>query len=301
MGKSFAVETLTMKYDIGKANRLGNRDSNQDRFAVIERPQSILLVLADGMGGHEGGLLAANTFVVKFTEAFRSTPTPLADPAQFLHETFMLAHHAVVDAGARHDPPINPRTTGVACVIQNGHVWWAHVGDSRFYLLRGGNVLHRTRDHSHVEDLLQQGKITERRMKTHPQRNQVTRCIGGNASKTPESTLGVPVALEVRDVVLLCSDGLWGSLSDDVIAVALAETKSMAPLVEQLAGQAELASYPKCDNVSVAALRWLGAASKLAAKGTASPQLDAQEKPEVDAAIDEINQALRRAEEGLKP
>ena len=288
-----------MKYDIGKANRLGNRDSNQDRFAVIERPQSLLLVLADGMGGHEGGLLAANTFVVKCTEAFRSAPSPLPDPVLFLRETFMLAHHAVVDAGACHNPPINPRTTGVACVVQGGQVWWAHVGDSRFYLLRGGKVLLRTRDHSHVEDLLQQGKITEKRMKTHPQRNQVTRCIGGNATKTPEPGAGGPALLEVPDVVLLCSDGLWGSLNDDVIAVSAAETKSMAVLVEQLAEQAELASYPKCDNVSVAVLRWLGANKKPAATPVRT-HAGLQAKPEVDAAIDEINQALRRAEEGLK-
>lgn len=289
-----------MKYEIGKANRLGNRDSNQDRFAIIERPQSLLLVLADGMGGHEGGLLAANAFVTKFTEAFRSAPAQLADPAQFLRETFMLAHHAVVDAGARQDPPINPRTTGVACVVQQGKVWWAHVGDSRFYLLRGGNVLLRTRDHSHVEDLLQQGKISQKRVKSHPQRNQITRCIGGNASKTPEPTVSQPAELEVRDVVLLCSDGLWGSVSDDVLAVTLAETKSMAPLVEQLAEQAELASYPKCDNVSVAALRWLGRATKRSVNEASSASAEARKKPEVDAAIDEINQALRRAEEGVK-
>jgi len=289
-----------MKYEIGTANRLGNRDSNQDRFAIVERPQSLLLVLADGMGGHEGGLLAANSFVGKFTEVFRNAPSPLADPSQFLREAFMLAHHAVVDAGGRHEPPINPRTTGVACVVQNGKVWWAHVGDSRFYLLRGGNVLLRTRDHSHVEDLLQQGKITEKQVRSHPQRNQISRCIGGNASKTPEPTLSEPVALELRDVVLLCSDGLWGSLADDVLAVSVAETKSMAPLVERLAEQAELASYPKCDNVSVAALRWLGQANKPAVNATASTPPRAPGKPEVDAAIDEINQALRRADEGLK-
>jgi len=289
-----------MKYDIGKANRLGNRDSNQDRFAIIERPQSILLVLADGMGGHEGGLLAANSFVVKFTEIFRAAAATLADPAHFLRETFMLAHHAVVEAGGRQDPPLNPRTTGVACVVQDGQVWWAHVGDSRFYLLRGGRVLSRTRDHSHVEDLLQQGKISEKRMKSHPQRNQISRCIGGNASKTPEPTVSEPVRLALNDVVLLCSDGLWGGMDDDVIAVSLADTKSMAPLVEYLAEQAELASYPKCDNISVAALRWLGSASKRAASASVPTQAVSKGKPEVDAAIDEIDQALQRAEADIK-
>lgn len=289
-----------MKYDTGKANRLGNRDSNQDRFAIIERPESVLLVLADGMGGHVGGLLAANTLVVKFTEIFRIAPSPLANPDQFLRETFMLAHHAVVDAGARLDPPINPRTTGVACVLQNGTVWWAHVGDSRFYLLRNSDVVLRTRDHSYVEDLLQQGKITEKHIRTHPKRNQITRCIGGNAMKTPEPTVSGPVSLQVNDVVLLCSDGLWGGLSDTTIAMTLAEGKSMPVQAEYLAEQAELASYPKCDNVSIAALRWLGSTGKAGLGAETPAQPGSHQKPEVDAAIDEINQALQRAEQGLK-
>lgn len=295
-----------MKYDLGKANRLGNRSSNQDRFAILERPGMVLLVLADGMGGHEGGLLAATTLVSKFTEAFRGAPAPLPDPAQFLRDVFTLAHHGVVNAGANQNPPINPRTTGVACVVQDGKVWWAHIGDSRFYLLRGGNVVERTRDHSHVETLLAEGKISEKRAKTHPQRNQITRCIGGNAMKTPEATLAGPTPLESTDVVMLCSDGLWGGLDDDVIAVELAEHRPLAALADVLAGQAETNSYPKCDNVSVVALRWLErnahAVPHAETRQTKSPASNTQAfaTQEVDAVVDEINQALQRAEEGLK-
>lgn len=290
-----------MKYETGKANRLGNRSSNQDRFAIIERPGSVLLVLADGMGGHEGGLLAATTLVVKFTEAFRAAPLPLSDPAQFLRDVFTLAHHAVVGAGAGQDPPINPRTTGVACVVQDGQAWWAHIGDSRFYLFRGGHVVERTRDHSHVEGLVALGKISEKRARTHPQRNQITRCVGGNASKTPEVALNGPTPLELRDVVLLCSDGLWGGLEDDVLAVELADHNALASLVDTLAGQAEANSYPKCDNVSVVALRWLDEAhvapDPVMATPIAAPPSTA---PAVDAFIDEINRALQRADEGIK-
>lgn len=296
-----------MNYELGKANRLGNRSSNQDRFAILERPGAVLLILADGMGGHEGGLLAATTLVSKFTETFRSAAFPLPDPGKFLHDTFVQGHHAVVEAGAEQNPPINPRTTGVACVVQGGRVWWAHVGDSRFYLMRSGNVVERTRDHSHVETLIAQGKISEKRAKTHPQRNQVTRCIGGNATKTPDVTLGGATPLVQQDVVMLCSDGLWGGLNDDVLAVELADHRPLATLVDMLAGLAEAKSYPKCDNVSVVALRWLDAvdhntreAAVEAPKAPSISEPDPLGKPEVDAVIDEINRALQRADEGIK-
>lgn len=287
-----------MKYDLAKANRLGDRSSNQDRFAAVERPRSLLLVLADGMGGYDGGLLAANTFVLRVTEAFSAAPSTLPDPILFLREAFTQAHHSVVDAGARHTPPINPRTTGVACVIQNGIAYWAHVGDSRCYVLRGGNVATRTRDHSVVEDLLAQGKITEKRAKTHAQRNQVTRCIGGNASRTPETTVGEPFTLEPGDVVLLCSDGLWGSVDDDVLAVHFGEKRNLALQADQIAQQAERNSYPKSDNVSLIALRWHSADGDRAHESApvAEPKGDAA----IDAAIDEINAALARADEGIK-
>jgi serine/threonine protein phosphatase PrpC len=288
-----------MKYDLGKANRLGTRSSNQDRFTVVERPHGVLLALADGMGGYEGGLLAASTFVVKLTELFRAAPSPLPDPAEFLRRAFVEAHHAVVDAGARQQPPLNPRTTGVACVLQDGTAWWAHVGDSRCYLLRGGGVVARTRDHSPVEDLLQQGKITEKQMNKHPQRNQVTRCLGGNAARTPEPEVAAPCALAAGDVVMLCSDGLWASMDDEHIAVHLAESVALSRLVDDLAGQAEANSYPKCDNVSLVALRFIENGTR-AAQRVPEHGVTTQDDSAVDAVIDEINAALQRAEEGIK-
>ncbi len=288
-----------MKYQIGKANRLGNRSTNQDRFAVVERPHSVLLVLADGMGGHEGGLLAASTLVVRFTEAFGNAPSPLPDPLMFLNECFVQAHHSIVDAGARHDPPIAPRTTGVACVVQDGVAYWAHVGDSRCYVLRGGRVAIRTRDHSQIEDLLTQGKIDEKRAKAHPKRNHITRCVGGNATKTHQTTLGEPFVLEPSDVLLLCSDGLWSSVSDDELAVHFAEPAPLAKLADLIAGQAESNSYPKSDNVSLLALRWISRNRAADSTDAPAPAVAAQD-PVVSGVINEIDEALARAEKDLK-
>jgi serine/threonine protein phosphatase PrpC len=288
-----------MKYQLGKANRLGNRATNQDRFAVVERPRSVLLVLADGMGGHEGGLLAANTLVVRFTEVFNNAPSPLPDPLLFLHECFVHAHHAIVDAGARQNPPITPRTTGVACIIQDGKAYWAHIGDSRFYVLRGGRTVQRTRDHSQVEELLAQGKLDEKRARTDRRRNQLTRCVGGNAVKTHEPTLGEPFPLESGDILLLCSDGLWSSVSDDELAVHFGESAPLAVLADQIAGKAESNSYPKSDNVSLVTMRWISASDNARESEAAAPTA-ATADPLVDNVINEIDEALARAEQGLK-
>jgi serine/threonine protein phosphatase PrpC len=287
-----------MKYQLGKANRLGNRTTNQDRFAVVEHPRSVLLVLADGMGGHEGGLLAASTLVVRFTDVFKSAPSPLPDPRLFLHESFMHAHHAIVDVGANQNPPITPRTTGVACIVQNGMAFIAHIGDSRCYVLRGGKVVTRTRDHTQVEELLAQGKLDEKRARNDRRRNQLTRCVGGNATKTHEATLGEPVKLEPNDILLLCSDGLWGSIGDDELAVHFGENAPLAALADQIAGKAETKTYPKSDNISLVAMRWISQESSSRNAEASAPASAAD--PMIDNVINEIDEALARAELGLK-
>lgn len=293
-----------MKYEIGKANRLGNRSSNQDRFAVIERPNAVLMVLADGMGGYQGGAIAAETVALKFTELFTKTAQPLKDPHRFFIEAIALANTAVRKFGSRQVPPSTPRSTVAACLIQNGSVWWAHAGDSRFYLFRHGNVIARTRDHSVVEELYQQGLITEKQRSTHPNRNQVTRCLGGT-EKPPKVSLGPKIQLQPNDVILLCSDGLWNPLHDDEIGVFLFDEKNIMTSLDVMTEKAELRSYPKSDNISALALRWISN-EETRPKSKLSPEVDEacneNEDPDellVDQAIQEINEALEKVEEGL--
>jgi len=196
---------------------LGNREENQDRVAVAIDDDAAFLAVVDGMGGHADGARAAEvairTMVAEFWEASR----PLFDPDGFLHLTIGRAHDAVVALGNGLPPEIRPRATCAVCIVQGASAYWAHVGDSRIYLLRGGQVAERTRDHSHVELLLRAGRITERQAQDHPMRNYVECCIGGDPA-LPEMSLGGRRTLRSGDVLLLCSDGLWSGLKDDQLA-----------------------------------------------------------------------------------
>jgi len=246
-----------MKYDIGTSNRLGNRKSNQDRLGIVESESAVLLVVADGMGGHACGDLAAEAAVDCAIREFNNTATPVCDPADFIKNIILHAHHDVVTLSSIYKPPLKSRTTCVLCLIQGGIAYWAHVGDSRLYLIREGNVVNRTIDHSRVEELYQQGKITEDQKKRHPERNLVTQCIGSR-SYGPQPTLSGPCPLQENDVLLLCSDGLWGALSEGRLCEPLREGHLLSGL-DALTFDAEQASYPHADNISAAAIRWLSA------------------------------------------
>jgi len=230
-----------MKYETGQANRLGNRSSNEDCFAIVEDGKTVLLVLADGMGGHSGGQFAAQTLVSTMVKHFRACTKPIADLQEFLTQSLVAAHRTIVELGRRHQPPISPRTTGVACIVQDGIACWAHVGDSRLYLFRGDRVVFRTTDDSYVEELYREGRISRQEALKHPKRHQLTECIGGDATP-PMITRGTSVALQHGDMILLCSDGLWAALDDARIG-ALAQQGSLEQAVDTMAHRAEDSAY----------------------------------------------------------
>jgi serine/threonine protein phosphatase PrpC len=238
---------------------LGNREENQDRVAIAVDADAVFLAVVDGMGGHADGARAAEvairTMIAEFWEASR----PLFDPEGFLHLMVGRAHDAVVALGSGLPPEVRPRATCAICIVQGASAYWAHVGDSRVYLLRGGSIFERTRDHSHVELLLRAGRITERQAKDHPMRNYVECCIGGDPT-LPEMSLGGRRALLPGDVLLLCSDGLWSGLRDEQIAT-LAQNggRSLHDSLADLGTRAVHATAPFADNTTAAAVRWLGA------------------------------------------
>lgn len=244
-----------MLYEIGQANRLGTRASNQDRFAAVETDDAVLLVLADGMGGHHGGEMAAQILVDTASAAINTESRPIANVARFLTDVITRAHRAINDYARETGLDAPPGTTGVLCLIQDGVAQWAHVGDSRLYLFREQLPLYRTRDHSYVEKLYRRGEIRRSDTSFHPMRNQITQCIG-RLPETPDVEIGKPTALTPGDVLLLCSDGLWGALEDMQIG-ALTSAPDLDLAVNQLAEQAETNSYPHSDNISVLALRFV--------------------------------------------
>lgn len=277
-----------MRYQYAIANRLGNRSSNQDRCTVQHGRGAVLMVVADGMGGHARGELAAQSAVDEISRRFRRHRGQFEDPEGFLVSAMEAAHDEVVRAGMAQHPPIEPRTTCVACLIQGNRAWWAHVGDSRLYLLREARVLRRTRDHTYVEELVETGAISEEEIRRHPKRNCVTQCLGGGMDY-PDITLGGEETLRPGDTLLLCSDGLWSALPEAWLS-RLTVANDLNKALEQVAERAEQESYPASDNISAVLVRWLEhdeSTSQPSAQEAADPGGNT-----LDDAIAEIHRAL---------
>ena len=243
-----------MKFTIYQESRIGKRANNEDRLAHSYSRDALLMVIADGMGGHFYGEIAAQIAVQTLAESFQREATPeLADPFMFLQKSLTNAHHAIADFAEAHDLRDSPRTTCVACVIQNNVAYWAHAGDSRLYLIRGGKVLCRTRDHSRVQLLMDQGVINEAQAATHPERNKIYSCLGGQQAPDIEYSRKTP--LEAGDVLALCTDGLWGVLPDETL-VSWLQQENLIQAVPRLLNIADSRSGPNADNLSIVAVRW---------------------------------------------
>ena len=188
---------------------------------------------------------------------FQRAPQPLFDPQGFLHITLGKAHANLAQLGTELRMEARPRATCALCLVQDGLAWFAHVGDSRIYHVRQRQVWGRTRDHSHVELLLQEGLITEEEISDHPMRNFVECCLGGNTA-LPGMTVAQGRRLQRGDVLLVCTDGFWSGLDDKDVAGCGAAGEPLEQALRRLTGQAVRANGPYSDNTSVAALRWVG-------------------------------------------
>lgn len=243
-----------MKFTIYQESRKGGRKSNQDRLAYCYSRDSLLMVVADGMGGHLHGEVAAQMAVQYITETFQREAAPkVADPYMFLSRALTNAHHAILDYATDHFIDEAPRTTCVACLIQDGHGFWAHAGDSRLYHVRAGRVVSCTRDHSRVQLMVEQGLIDERDAATHPARNRIYSCLGG--IHAPQIDFSQRTAIKGGDVLALCTDGIWTPLGGEVMAAGLCEGTVMES-VPRLLDQAERLAGPNSDNLSVVAMSW---------------------------------------------
>jgi len=243
-----------MKYAIVQESRLGARKMNQDRIGHWRTPEALLMVVADGMGGHLHGEVAANLATDLFGAAFQREARPrLADPAQFLSQAVAAAHAQILDEAHKRGLAEAPRTVIVACVVQQGRAFWVHVGDCRLYLFRKGRLVARTRDHTRVQQLVDEGRIREEAVVTHPERNRLLQCLGGYQAPRPEAASDT--VLEKDDIVLLCSDGFWGPLTQRQMLNALL-ARDLKDAVPELVTLAEARAGDECDNVSVLAVAW---------------------------------------------
>jgi serine/threonine protein phosphatase PrpC len=247
-----------LRIEYADLSLLGDREDNQDRVTVSAAEQAALLIVIDGMGGHSDGSRAADTALKSLLESFRQTSLPMFDPLGFLHMALSRAHDEVAKLGNGQTIDTRPRATTAICLVQEGAAFWAHIGDSRVYHLRHGKIVQRTRDHSHVELLLREGKITEEELPTHPMRNFVECCLGGDPA-IPEMTLSGRHALQPGDVLLLCTDGICANLRDsDIAGFFRDDNQELRAWLEALGRRAVQASAPFSDNSTAAVLRWHG-------------------------------------------
>ncbi len=293
-----------MKYALAQETRIGARRINQDRIGCWSTEDSLLMAVADGLGGHLHGELAAELAVALLGAAFAHEARPrLADPGAFLARAFAAAHAAILRETERRGLSDSPRTVIVACVVQDGYAYWTHVGDSRLYLLREGRIVHRTRDHTVVQQLIDAGRIREEALATHPERNRLLQCLGGYSTPRPEPVERMRLAR--NDLVVLCSDGFWGPLTQRQMMHSMLSRKLEDAIVE-LVTLAEHRAGRDCDNVSVLAMSWDDDAVPLEELVASEPHTDIQDltatdldymrvtDDDIDKAIADLKAALRK-------
>jgi len=246
-----------LRIEYADVSLVGDREDNQDRVAIAAKDKAAFLIVIDGMGGHSDGSRAADTALRSLLDSFHQMTLPMFDPIGFLHMSLSRAHDDVARLGNGQSIDSRPRATVAVCLVQEGAAYWAHVGDSRIYHIRNGKVVTRTRDHSHVELLLREGKITEEELPNHPMRNFVECCLGGD-TPLPNMSITARKKLVPGDVLLACTDGLWAGLDDAEIGALAASPQPLERALRVLAERAVARNHPHSDNTTVAALRWLG-------------------------------------------
>jgi protein phosphatase len=181
---------------------------NKGRFAIV----------ADGMGGHEGGQVASRIAVETIEEIYMRPGR--SDPKASLVQGFNIAHERIQQHASANPEYHGMGTTATAIVVLDRHLFYAHVGDSRLYLVRDGSISRVTHDHSYVGRLVETGVITEEEAESHPRRHILTAALGAGNELLPESAEG-STALKTGDVLVLCTDGLWGQVTDPEILEAV--------------------------------------------------------------------------------
>ena len=300
-----------MRFGTYQVSRKGGREKNEDRMGYCYTRDSGLFALADGMGGHPEGEVASQLALQTLAAMFQREAKPaLKEPLRFLNEAIIAGHHQLLRYATERSLVDTPRTTVVACVLQGGSIYWAHCGDSRLYLLRGDKLVARTRDHSYTE--LQGALAGGPPLPQRFNRNVLFSCLGSPGKPVIDSA--GPILLQPGDKLMLCSDGLWGSVSDAAIAEMLSR-HPISDAVPELVEQALRHAGAKSDNVTALAVEWESAEDGDSASGVSTLSLgeevfastiqaslapgelatDELDEAEIERSIREINEAIRRS------
>ena len=244
---------MSIMVDACVAQHQGDRKEQQDCVALLPHPKGggvALAVVADGMGGHAGGVLAAQQVIHTSRNNLEQFSARDEDPRDMLEASIKEAHTLI--KASRFINEKDPHSTAVMALLQPGKVAWAHCGDSRLYRFRGSRVVDRTVDHSYVEHLIASGRITPEQALTHPNRNVLLTSLGGH--EDPRFDYGETDDLAAGDAFLLCSDGLWAYF-DDLEMGRIISGNSARQASEMLIDMARHRAQGSGDNVSLAIIK----------------------------------------------
>ncbi len=300
-----------MRFSVYQVSRRGGREKNEDRMGYSYTRDSGLFALADGMGGHPEGEVASQLALQTLSAHFQREAKPkLAEPLRFLHDAVIAGHHQLLRYATERALMDTPRTTIVACILQGNAAYWAHCGDSRLYLVRGDKLVARTRDHSYSELQTTLSQVVP--MPDRVNRNVLFTCLG-SPGRPVVDTAG-PLLVRPGDKLMLCSDGLWGSVSDPIITDILA-TRPISDAVPELVERALRTAGERSDNVTVLAVEWEAAEEQDGAAGVSTHSLgddvfastiqaslagepvgsEDLDDEEIERSIREINEAIQRS------
>ena len=243
---SFTAETCV-------AMHVGDRKEQQDRVALFghpKRPGMLMAVLADGMGGHSGGAMAAEQVLIRARQNFETYAPAQETPEDLLRSVIDEAHTVI--KLTRFTSEQDPHSTAVVFTLQQGKAYWAHCGDSRLYHFRGAHTMSRSADHSLVGELQRTGRLDENQALNHPQRNVLLSCLGSD--REPRIEYGCEASPVAGDCFLLCSDGLWAYFTDFELASTLQEFPPRAA-AERLIAQVRQRAGGSGDNISLAVIK----------------------------------------------
>ena len=247
------VYEIAYASDRGKARK---NSTNQDAVRVVEpslfRRRPTLLVIADGMGGHAGGALASRSVVDAFADTFKKEIS-ITSPKALLESAVHQAHQKVRIKGNPNGHLSDMGSTVVAAILEEDQLHMVNVGDSRLYMFRGKEISQVSYDHSLVADKVRQGEITKIEARNYPQRNRLTMSI--SAHRREITFYSCNISLEVNDVILLCSDGLWATVPEEYIratACQMPPQKATKKLIDMAY------SLGSPDNISVVIARRVG-------------------------------------------
>lgn len=209
---------------------IGSRDVNEDCIAVIEQKDCMVFVVADGLGGHGKGEVAANLAINTFREIFQKSKELLLHR---MEEAFRQANSNIVTEQKKRFEQRNMKTTVVSLAIENDSVIWGHIGDSRLYAFSFGHIKTRTLDHSVAQMLVMKREITEKEIRNHPDRNRLLRVLGTEGVE-PRFEITNGKSLKKYQAFLLCSDGFWELILEKEMQECLRKSKSPKEWLENM-------------------------------------------------------------------